>query len=413
MFAKFGPLGLSLLAMSIGGSGAAMAQATSPCAAWFASPANKWEEPQDTAMAMTEPDCYAWRVFVAINWPADIANKTPDSSKPLGADGPVVWETWRNVRNNAPDTVFPINGSDPGEWLGPGAIAVARNVENFDTEPLQQLIGRGGVEATLDPIAAEFQINETRMNRTSYEFVRTNTLYNLQGQVALFDQGLETISFPANAKEIKAQWRQIEEADKPRYHWANVTTLDGTVKPYGLTALHITTKDLPNWVWATWEHIGNRTPEAAGGREGDEGWLLPSVDRFACPTPPHNCETPPAGIGLEGTKWQNYVLRGSQIDFVDSRGNATQLANSHPESGFQLTSSCITCHSMSTIGAGGNRLNFFQSLPPATPVPVGHVGSPNPAWFRSPGFGDGNTGELRFTQLDFVWSLFRARPASN
>jgi hypothetical protein len=397
----------------LNGAGLAAAQTgpVSSCKDWFKGSPQKWVEPQDTAMAMNDPDCYAWRLFIAINWPADEANKTADANKQFGADGPAVWETWRNVRNRAPDTVFPRDGSDPGEWLGT-TQRVARNIDDMDTEALQQLAARGGAPAELDAPAAEFSINETRMNKTSYEFVRSNVLYNLQGQVALFDRGVETIVFPLNAKEIKAQWRQIEEADKPRYHWANVTTSDGTVRPYGLTALHITTKDLPNWVWATFEHVDNKVPEADGGRKGNEGWLLQSVDRFSCAAPPHNCETPPTGIGLEGTKWANYVLRGTQIDFVDSRGNPTLLANSQPEENFQTSSSCITCHSMSTIGAAGDRLKFFKSLPPVSPAPVGHVGTPNPAWFRAPGLGSGNEGKLLFTQLDFVWSLFRARPAS-
>jgi hypothetical protein len=395
-----------------GAAAVAQDQAAPSCSDWFASAADRWMEPQDTAMAMNEPDCYAWRLFIALNWPADEAAKTADSTKPFGADGPVVWETWRNVRNGAPDTVFRPDGSDPGEWLG-SSPELARTIDNFDSEPLQQLIARGVEEFSIDPIAAELTINETRMNRTSYEFVRSNNLFNLEGQVALFENGVETIAFPLNSKEVKAQWRQISEADKPRYHWAEVTTLDGSLRLYGLTALHITTKDLPNWVWATFEHIDNRTSESDSGREGNEGWLLPSVDRFACPAAPHNCETPPDGVGLEGTKWENYVLRGTQIDFIDSRGNPTLLANSQPEEGFQLSSSCITCHAMASIGAAGTRLQIFKSLPPATPIAVGHVGQPNPAWFRSPGVGRDNEGELRYTQLDFVWSLFRARPAGN
>ncbi|WP_297771287.1 hypothetical protein [uncultured Roseovarius sp.] len=385
------------------------AAAQTGCRDFFASGAPRWEEPQDTIAALIEPDCYAWQLFVALNWPAVVDQKAPDSTKEFGDEGRVVWETWRNVRNGAPDTVFKMDGSDPGDWLD-GVVPDTRLFSEFDDQTLQQIVASQGVFASIDDIAAEFFVNETRMSKASYEFTRANELYNIEGQLALFAAGTEKIDFPLEAKEVKAQWRVIEEADKPRYHWTNVTRLDGTTAIYGLTALHITTKDIPNWFWATFEHIDNRTPAAptAENPNGAEGWLLPSIDRFACPTAPHDCEAPPS-VGFETTKWANYVLRGTQIDFVDGRGNPTLLANSQPEQGFQETSSCITCHALATVGAGGDRLPFFATLPPASRQPVGQVGAPNPDWFRAPGAGDGNEGTLHYTQLDFVWSLMRAQ----
>lgn len=365
-----------------------------------------WEEPQDTAVALTESDRYAWQLFVAVNWPADIPHKVADAEQLFGAEGPVVWETWRNVRNAAPDTAFPPGGSDPGSWLTP-SIPLARNVEHFDTTPLQlvararMLAATGQPLPAFDLVPAEESINETRMNKTTYEFVRQHELYNIEGQEALVARGVDTSEFPLNAKEVKAQWREIAAADKSRYHWTEVRTSASEMKIYGLTALHITTKDLPNWFWATFEHIDNKLAEADGGRAGNEGWLLPSRDRFACPTPPYDCEQVPPGIGLQGTKWEHYRLRGTQVDFIDSRGNATHLANSQPEQNFQQTSSCITCHARATIGsmAGprANRLSIFDTNGQS------HFDPPQTSWFNPPGSGQ------RYTQLDFVWSFFRAQ----
>ena len=31
-----------------------------------------WKEPQDSAAAITDPDRYAWRLFVALSWPANV-----------------------------------------------------------------------------------------------------------------------------------------------------------------------------------------------------------------------------------------------------------------------------------------------------------------------------------------------------
>lgn len=382
------------------------------CAAWFQSGAPKWEEPQDTRMALFEPDCYAWRLFIALNWPANIAGKVADQNASFGANAPVVWETWRNASNRAPDTAFPMDGSDPGPWLD--TVLVAQNADRFDAadeEPLQRaaliklLEKKGGPIVLFDPATAGLSRNETRLSKGTYEFIRAEELYNVEGQVAKSKAGLETIAFPPSAKEVKAQWRVIAEAEKPRFHWVEADGAQGK-QIYGLTSLHITTKDLPNWFWATFEHIDNKAAHPGDGTHpAAEGWLLSSVDRFACQGAPYDCEAFPAGIGLENTHWQNYRLRGIQIDFFDSTGRATRLANSQPEGGFQATSSCITCHALSSIDGAGKRIFFFGPEGGPVGLPIGwDEDTEKPLGFRD------ENGKLLFTQLDFVWSLFRARP---
>jgi hypothetical protein len=356
-----------------------------------------WREPQDTAAAFSTPDEYAWRLFVALNWPADIAKRAADPSRPLGADGPAVWETWKNARD-----VFLPDGRDPGPWID-GPVVVAHSTADSDPAPLQQIARArrlsGGAAPAFDPVAARRMINETRLSKDTYEFVRSNELYHLGGQLALVTQQRTSITFPVASKEIKAQWREISQADKPRYHWTESTDTSGTTKIFGLTALHITTKDLPNWFWATFEHVDNPT------REGNEDWQLPSRDTFACRGGAQpDCNQSPPGIGLENTKWANYRLRGTQIDFTDATGRHTLLANSQPERGFQRTSSCITCHARSSIGVIGGvptRLSIFH------PAGHGYTGPVDADWFTA----DTIDGPITvFTQLDFVWSLFRAQP---
>jgi hypothetical protein len=354
-----------------------------------------YDIPQDTAAAINRPDEYAWKLFVALNWPADVTKRAASPTAKFGADGPVVWETWKNARGE----VFRSDGKDPGDWLDQPAVVASRNAADVDPRPLQQIARDnqlGIFQPAFDPLAAINQINETRLNKEAYEFVRSKTLYNRDGQNELAKAGELTISFPLSAKEIKAQWRVISEADKPRYHWTTLRQGNTTII-FGLTALHITTKDLPNWFWATFEHVDNPT------RPGNESWMLESRDSFACPTAPYNCNLAPSGIGLQGTKWAFFRLRGTQTDFVDSRGNITLLANSQPEGGFQKSSSCITCHARATIGASGNdRLQVFM------PNGESANGPPDPNWFVTK---DANGKSiLHYTQLDFVWSLFRAQP---
>jgi hypothetical protein len=194
--------------------------------------------------------------------------------------------------------------------------------------------------------------------------------------------------------------------------------VDGTERLYGLTALHIVSKDLPSWFWATFEHVDNPT------LEDSEGWQLRSVDRFACAGEPADCNRAPRGIGLEGTVWENYRLRGTLTRFVDDAGRPLLLANSELEAGMQSTSSCITCHARSSIGlvdAVPTRLPIFEGWPndgsrangsltagaPATPGERrGYVGMPSREWFESVRA----SGNSLFAPLDFVWSLSKARP---
>jgi hypothetical protein len=286
----------------------------------------------------------------------------------------------------------------------------------FDALPLQQQIrfmqaNPNKALPLFDPHATSGQANETRLNKETYTFVRDNDLYNLDGQLKLLSKGVE-ISFPTSAKEIKAQWRPITQAQRAKYHTVEVPAADGTKQLFGLTSLHITTKDLPNWLWATFEHIDNPS------LPNSEKWLLKSRDTFACKSLPSDCNRAPVGIGLQGTKWENYRLRGTQIDFVDSRGRPTLLANSQPEAGFQTTASCITCHARASIGMVSGkpvRLSIFDSRLASAGAQIdslpSYYGAPKEEWFYS------DTQELGrqrvFAQLDFVWSLFRAKPKAH
>ncbi|MBR8184182.1 hypothetical protein KDW54_17420 [Burkholderia ambifaria] len=251
------------------------------------------------------------------------------------------------------------------------------------------------------------------MNQSALEFITQSSLYYIEGQEALLLNGKRTVSFPLASKEVKAQWREITPQEEPRYH-----TCRFNKKIYGLTALHILTKDLPNWFWATFEHVDNNSPAkiAKGPDAGYEEWKLPSKDSFACPAVPENCNAAPKGIGLEGTVWENYRLRGTQIDFVDSTGKATRLANSNIETGFQTTSSCISCHARSSIGArisgtsSANRLSIFEP-PFRSDTPLGPTGIPNPMQFEAMtgATNPAATPLLNYTQLDFIWSFLRAQ----
>jgi hypothetical protein len=386
-----------------------------------------WREPQDTESAINQSDLYAWKLFVALNWPANLEQRQADPNRVFGDHATTVWESWK-LSSGRNDQVFLKDGLDPGEWLDATdannlKAPFEKRILDFEALPLQQQQRQKTVHAEFDPDRSVNGLNENHMNKEAYEFIRERELYYVEGQEKLFDDAKKLfelarrqnrlvaaheykLQFPVGSKEVKAQWRLITSEDKPRYHWAEFTASDGSKLLFGLTALHITTKDVPNWFWATFEHTDNPS------RAGAEPWQTPTVDSSAGP------KGYPPGLGIEGTRWENYRLRGSQVEFTDSFGDPTILANSQIEQGFQLSSSCITCHARAAIGqrlvgqSSANRLSIFKSELPQAGGPSivsGNVGSLPEELFIQRTFDNSLTGDLTYLQLDFVWSLMRAQ----
>jgi hypothetical protein len=323
---------------------------------------------QNDATIVNDPTAHAWDLFIKLN-----------TAVPNDPGGRVVWETWILGR-----TVFATPNQAP-VW-NPAGPARAE----FEATPLQRDIreqlrtsgAKKRPQPKFDPAVGTG--NETRMNKPAFDFIVGNDLYYAEG-IEAFAKAGKKFDFPREAIEIKAQWRRLTAAQDPaRYHTAKIQ-VNGQDQVWGLTALHITTKELPNWFWTTFEHKDN------GGRED----VLPDVKPQKQPA------------SLAGTKWENYVLRGTQLDFTDSIGRPLRLASSQVEDGFQDTSSCITCHARATVNPqppllpdGIRTLDIFDPQ-----SGNGFIGTPDPRVFLVPG----SQKQLRFTQLDFVWSFFRAQ----
>jgi hypothetical protein len=372
-----------------------------------------WTESHNAHQAATNPDEYAWRLFVALNWPATATTRQPDPSAPFGADKPVVWEVWQNATD-----VYLEDGQDPGPWVrshDPSTTpATQTRFETFSLKDISNArhIVAGKMVPLTVPAPNAKRLTELRMNRTAFDYIRAHDLYNLDGQLRMIAAG-RPVNFPPAATQIKANWRPIRPDERTRYHTLEVRFADGTEQLYGLTALHIVAKDAPQWFWATFEHVDNPT------RPDADGWQLPSSDQLACRAESVACNRAPNGIGLEGTVWQNYRLRGTLTRFVDTANRPLLLANSELEAGMQRSSSCITCHarsSLALVGGAPTRLPIFDTAvfdpaakgaePIAATERRGYIGLPLAQWFE----GGQNTGKPLFKQLDFVWSLAKARP---
>jgi hypothetical protein len=380
--------------------------------------------PEDADLAINHPDDYAWKLFLGINRQAAAGKPgEPDPGKTITQyddDKPVVWESWALAsggRNGGaiinPDAlpnephpnyseVFLNDGAQPLAW---GLWPRAPETKRFERLPAEQLdavrqslrlesitpsAALQRLRPTFVPVLAQAEGDEVRMNRATYEFVRDKSLYSVEGLEAQFKAevgGQPPLSFPVASQEIKAQWRKITDADKPRYHWRSLSDPSGTII-YGLVALHIISKDLPQWFWSDFVH-----------KDFDGSSEAAAVDSSA-----KNADG--SHVGTENSKWAQYRLRGSQTSFTDSLGRSTIVANPLIEGGFQQTSSCITCHSRATVGLRAaetptrfRRLTTFPLSGLARPQAVGAIGTPDFRWYL-----DAN-GAVQYVQTDFLWSL--------
>ncbi|HVJ63262.1 MAG TPA: hypothetical protein VM555_11195, partial [Tahibacter sp.] len=271
-------------------------------------------------------------------------------------------------------------------------------------------------------------------NEPMFDFVFRNNLYNQEGIQDVFARNatnitaknslpyraksstgqLTEIDFPIDSVMIKSNWIEKERAlklglrDDPEAPYIKMTIATAVndnnapiFKPgeHWLVAFHISSKDTPNWVWATWEHVNN--PGRCDYIGCNDSFGYASADKVGAnqavnyTTPHTQCDnldlaswvfklnqTYPSGprsknlgdtfnaLGI-GTKapayadgkqlvpsvsdrgWLSYRLKGAQVDFTDSTGVPTLLGNSVTEGGFMQTSSCITCHARAGTNAGG------------------------------------------------------------
>jgi hypothetical protein len=337
----------------------------------------------NTNAALNFSDQYAWQLFSDLNRPADLTNCMPDTSKALGDDGVTVWEVWQSR-----EETFLDGAAKPPRW--------------------KQGCANGGHYSLPVGDFSNFDDEAVRINKKAYRFIRSQQLYSLDEQERLAQEGVRDIDFPLGSKTVKAGWVKIEESDKPYYHWVE-TERDGETIIYGLSAIHIASKDFPTWFWATFEHVDNNTRWNHTYPDAFPGWVVPSKDSAACPPSNLACNEIPAGYGLEGTKWENYRLRGTQTEIVDNRGTPTVLVNSHLEGVLdQESMSCISCHALAVKGTSGDSMPIpITEGTNSEGKPMGHIGALDPNLFL-----DENGSAIPYVGLDYVWTLRNAKRES-
>jgi hypothetical protein len=186
--------------------------------------------------------------------------------------------------------------------------------------------------------------------------------------------------------------------------------------------MHIISKLVPNWTWATFEQRLNPRRCDVLGCKDSFGAVVPVVQPNQQDSQgyPDCAKTPALEAMIQKTHWDpafvNYCLKGSQTDFTDNSGLAVRLGNSiieggdlsDPSTSFVPTSSCMSCHGRAGWDATGKGpMTGDAGFMPDGSGPLGPIDTAR-YWTTSggPPVFEGMPGLTRVgTSADFVWSI--------
>jgi hypothetical protein len=273
---------------------------------------------------------------------------------------------------------------------------------------------------------------EVRRNPAAYNYIIANQLNSRVGLARAFKANM-IVNFPVDAVEVKTNWIPVSLLPKyypgvpaSQFYVANDMvppapgTKPGAPVPYALIAMHVISKEVPNWTWATFEHQGNRgrcdfigchdtygatNPNVPPANNGgaNQGSVYPNCAK----TPALQAALKAAGVAAV---FANYCLKGSQADFTDNNGLAVRVGNSVTENGFVPQASCMTCHgeaNATSTGKATSVFGFFNNngqIGAIDPILAGYwtLGGPAPGYTPYQGMPGLTRNAI---SVDFVWSI--------
>jgi hypothetical protein len=241
-------------------------------------------------------DNFAWRAFIALNWPSltDPGHRgIPDRAKTLSDPGPRVWETFKaryelfqvdpDGRPIAPKPWGTYEAANPcGANVDNRVKTLATFTPFMDFNQSAFLPGTGS-----NPLVAQnhtYTRYEGRLNEPEYSALAAHG-WSLGADLPDSSHPAE---LPPGSIAVKAAWRPLTAADtaevRARYYVvedANIVDVAKTLaaghtvcskSDVALVGLHIVirTKDRPQGLWGTFEHVDNVPPAGEGeAREPD------------------------------------------------------------------------------------------------------------------------------------------------
>jgi hypothetical protein len=343
-----------------------------------------------------DSDEFMWHLFTEFAAPVH-------PSRP----SPVVFETWASDADT-----FTTNP----QWPGPdapkkfqtsvlGVKASPHSVIDVKCSPPQgAAVGNFPTSGTPTPCVAE----EVKRNRPQFDYIVKNNLNTQAGLQAAYAKSFK-VTMPTSAISVKGDWVPVQTL----LQWIpQIGSLDNLKKlyytnvsdnvEYALVSLHVSSRQNPNWVWATYEH--QMTP----GRCDDIGCFdtfgakIPAVlpNKKAVNTQYGPCpkteklKAMMAKANLSPV-WENYCQKATMVDYSAPDGTPYVLGNAVIErivgNGTVAASSCIGCHVYASFGSNGQVSAAAQAILPYNPT-----GQPNPTVLN---------GSL---QYDFMWGVLLA-----
>jgi hypothetical protein len=169
-----------------------------------------------------------------------------------------------------------------------------------------------------------------------------------------------------------------------------VETVNGVC--YALGGIHLISKLVDKWIWATFEPQNATTnPQRCVVLGCKDSWGSVPARSSGTDTKLSKALATLMTDAKLAPEWRNYRLDGVQVDFVNAAGKPTLLGNSIIEGDnagnptLMKSSSCITCHDLSTINKSKQELSPDFIVGPPKAIPSGYV------------------------RRDFVWSLSLAQ----
>lgn len=329
-------------------------------------------------------DAFIWRLFTEFAAPA---SKTSPS--------PVVFETWASDADTfSPHPRWP----KPGEplQLHTSVLELMKTLNNSESlMKLQALKIDVKCESPRGAAVGGFPTSETEphpciaeqvaRNRPQWEYIVKNNLNTQSGLAAAYKKSFD-VEMPLESIAIKADWIPLPDLLQWVPRLGDIGTIrklyyTATVGPteYALVAMHVSSRQNPNWVWGTFEHQMNPGRCDAIGCFDTFGAQIQGVppNKTAVNTQYGSCsktqqlKTLMASANLSPV-WENYCLKSTQVDYTTADGTPYVLVNSVIEgivgNGTVAASSCISCHAYASFGPNGAPTDAAKAILPFNPT---------------------------------------------
>ena len=362
----------------VGTAGASASATQNPCA-----------PPTEISRNINET---AWQLFVAATCPVNRAEYPY-----------VVWEDWIEQAQMYP--------ADPSKGLIVPNARAASATHQLHGSPFALLRNPKLVEVVKGLLGAPDEncnkagapprnqpkliiCEEVRLNGAQEDYIAGNNLWNRIGQAnaAAFS---EDIQFPAPAVEIKADWIALSSINETctslPANSIHIEKIDGNC--FALAGIHVISKLLGQWIWATFEPQNKTTNPFRCNVLGciDTFGSIPAMSVGADTKLSPRLANLMAAANL-APEWSNYRLDATQTGFYRPGLSGNSIIEGENVGMPMSQSSCISCHAVSSVKSDGtDGITLLTSNPVGAPKPL-----PSPAWIRR----------------DFVWSLFEACPGS-